>query len=587
MKRQPPSQAYIARLKYLRGLSIILLLIGLCLSSLYNDYRLLKVNQEKNTLLLANIIAEVNNQTITSLTNFSDFISQTPNPSILDKRRFSTLVAQQLPYIHSISMASAYSQEELEPLLSPRFMLKQSRNRDDGEIELIPYRPQNINVITNFIYPLTPQTKPIIGLDILSLKLLDPLFNRESKNDFVRLLKAPTALHQIVTRPFDLFGGGSAISINQAIGERLFNDKVYPQHITTLLIELDDFRNFLANFIGNDALRIQLQTEEGEAIWFGKRLAPQWYEIAIQEQQTYQLLGRDIILQSEFGFGLKQINWQLMLVLTLLGLGAIYYFNKLYSVIQRKQRNLIAANAKLTHNLKTQSDMLEHISHELNTPLTLISLANQQLQKGEGNDEPTTHVVTIDRQLKKMTNLVRHILEVKTAQRLSLNPQPQDIVAHIKQIVSPFKAQFAQKNIQFLHIESHVQTVTTSYDHLSLEMVLENILTNACKYTDAFEWVEVYLNLEVGDGEDPLRYLVVNIDNAHDGLTAQQCEQIFTKFVRINAQHIQGSGLGLDIVKEVCARNDWLIECYSGVKPYVAKQFGKDGYVAFKLSIPV
>ena len=556
MKRQPPSQAYIARLKYLRGLSIILLLIGLCLSSLYNDYRLLKVNQEKNTLLLANIIAEVNNQTITSLTNFSDFISQTPNPSILDKRRFSTLVAQQLPYIHSISMASAYSQEELEPLLSPRFMLKQSRNRDDGEIELIPYRPQNINVITNFIYPLTPQTKPIIGLDILSLKLLDPLFNRESKNDFVRLLKAPTALHQIVTRPFDLFGGGSAISINQAIGERLFNDKVYPQHITTILIELDDFRNFLANFIGNDALRIQLQTEEGEAIWFGKRLAPQWYEIAIQEQQTYQLLGRDIILQSEFGFGLKQINWQLMLVLTLLGLGAIYYFNKLYSVIQRKQRNLIAANAKLTHNLKTQSDMLEHISHELNTPLTLISLANQQLQKGEGNDEQTTHVVTIDRQLKKMTNLVRHILEVKTAQRLSLNPQPQDIVAHIKQIVSPFKAQFAQKNIQFLHIESHVQTVTTSYDHLSLEMVLENILTNACKYTDAFEWVEVYLNLEVGDGEDPLRYLVVNIDNAHDGLTAQQCEQIFTKFVRINAQHIQGSGLGLDIVKEVCARND-------------------------------
>ena len=104
MKRQPPSQAYIARLKYLRGLSIILLLIGLCLSSLYNDYRLLKVNQEKNTLLLANIIAEVNNQTVTSLTNFSDFISQTP--SLLDKRRFSRLVAKQLPYIYSISSAS-------------------------------------------------------------------------------------------------------------------------------------------------------------------------------------------------------------------------------------------------------------------------------------------------------------------------------------------------------------------------------------------------------------------------------------------------------------------------------------------------
>ena len=74
MRRQPLSQKYINRIKFLRGLSIILLLIGLCLSSLYNDYRLLKLNQEKNTLLLTNILAEINNQTILSLTNFSDFV---------------------------------------------------------------------------------------------------------------------------------------------------------------------------------------------------------------------------------------------------------------------------------------------------------------------------------------------------------------------------------------------------------------------------------------------------------------------------------------------------------------------------------
>lgn len=89
MRRQPLSQNYINRIKFLRGLSIILLLIGLCLSSLYNDYRLLKLNQEKNIIQLTNILAEINNQTILSLTNFSHFVSQTPAPSTLEKRRFS------------------------------------------------------------------------------------------------------------------------------------------------------------------------------------------------------------------------------------------------------------------------------------------------------------------------------------------------------------------------------------------------------------------------------------------------------------------------------------------------------------------
>lgn len=587
MRRQPLSQNYINRIKFLRGLSIILLLIGLCLSSLYNDYRLLKLNQEKNIIQLTNILAEINNQTILSLTNFSHFVSQTPAPSTLEKRRFSELVSQRLPYIHSISTASAYAKAELTPLLSPRFMLKSRRKTAPDVVEFIGYSPQAMNVITDFIYPLTPQTEPILGLDILSLDLLDLLFNQVPKDSFVRLLNAPNDLHKTVTHAFTLLEGGYAISLNQAVGERAFEGKVYPTHVTSFLLELAGLRDFLANLSANDSLRIQVQTEDGELMEFGQGIAPAMYQVNIEDELTYQLVGRDIILKSAFSFGLQQINWELMLVLSVLGISAIFYFNKLYSVIQRKHRNLMTVNTKLTHNLKTQSDMLGHISHDLNTPLTLISLANQQLQKAKLNNEQSFHLATIENQTQKMTNLVKHILELKTAQRLTLNPQPGDIVSDIKQIVGQFEAQFAQKHIHFLMIDGHVQHLPTHYDHLSLETVLDNLLNNACKYTDAYELAEVYLSLEVGNDDNPQRYLVVHIDNAHPGLTPAQCEQIFTKFVRIDAQGTDGSGLGLGIVKEVCERNGWLIECHSGVRPKVPKQFGQDGYVAFTLSIPV
>lgn len=587
MRRQPPSQEYIARIKYLRGLSIILLLIGLCLVSLYNDYRLLKVNQEKNTLFIANIISEVNNQTVLTLSNFSDFVSQTPAPTDSEKRRFSALVSQQLPYVYTISVASAYLQDELEAVRSPNFVPKQTNQTPDGNVGLRPYEIQPFNFITNFVYPLTPKTEPIIGLDILSLKILDPIFTQVPDDAFVRLLNAPNELHETVTNAFSLFEGGYAISLNQPVGEVVFEDKVYPEHVTAILIELNGFQTFLANFSGDDSLRFKVQTASGQDIWFGDEVTPKWYQIDIQDEQTYRLLGRDITLQSSFGFGLKQINWELMSVLAFLGIGSIIYFNKLYSVIQRKQRNLIEVNTKLTHNLKTQSDMLGYISHELNTPLTLISLANQHLQKGEVSYDMGFHLSTIEKQTEKMTNLVQHILEVKTTQRLSLNPQPHDIIAHIEHIVGQYLDEFAQKHITFTPIDVHLTSLNVDYDQSSLELVLENILSNALKYTEAYEWVELQIHLAVADDDNPRRCLVINVQNAHDGLTPHQCEQIFTKFVRINAEAINGTGLGLGVVKEVCERNEWLVECYSGVKPDVSKQFGKDGYVAFKVSIPL
>lgn len=584
MSRVRPYKQMIARIKFLRGVAIIILLLSLCAATMYNDFRMLSMNQTNDQLVIKNIISQVNNQTITALTNFSAFINHTPKPSDADKNRFSELVAKQLPYIYTLNIASAYEREQLQAKLSNDFVLKQTNHYVDGHKGLTAISAQDFNFIVDYIYPLTPKTSPIMGLDVLPLNIHQSLFDQQKNPEFERLLVAPNQLQKTVTDVFELVEGGYAISFNQAVGEVQYQGELFPAHITSLLIELAVFRDYLAKITNVPDLQIGVANFAQDTMWFGDALAPKFWSTQITQSQEVLLYGRNITIQTAFNFGVQQISWQLMSALLVLAIACIVFFNQLYTVIELKQAKLELVNNKLTHNLKTQSDMLAYISHQLNTPLTLISLASEQLQKEQNlHCDKRFHVDTIALQTHKMCSLVEHILEVKTTQRLSLDPQQHELIGHIKHMLEDYHSGFAEKDITLTQDYTGLARFDAVYDQISLELVVDNLLSNALKYTEAFEWVEIKL------GYHPSRpaALELTIMNGHRGLTSVECESIFTRFVRLNAETIDGSGLGLGVVKEVCERNNWEITCYSGVKSDVSTQFGKDGYVAFSLTIPV
>jgi len=66
MSRVRPYKQMIARIKFLRGVAIIILLLSLCAATMYNDFRMLSMNQTNDQLVMKNIISQVNNQTITA-----------------------------------------------------------------------------------------------------------------------------------------------------------------------------------------------------------------------------------------------------------------------------------------------------------------------------------------------------------------------------------------------------------------------------------------------------------------------------------------------------------------------------------------
>ena len=583
MARKNSSKKVIARLKLMRAFSIFVIWGMLSATSIYNDFWVLKLNQEQNLLVLGKLMSELDNQAILSLTNFTDFIQFEPAPTLQEKNRFSSLVTQQLPFIYTLTKATAYDKEALTAKISPNFILKQTNQFADGHRDLMPYYVQDFNIVTDFVYPLTAKTEPIIGLEVLSLDILDGLFAQSDASEFVRLLASPNTLNQTVVDAFHLFEGGYAISVLQSAGEVVVDGVRYPKYITSMLIELEAFKIYLAQLINTDNLRIGVPSLDQKTLWFGDAYTPYPLSINIDTQQVVNFLGRPITLQTRLAFGITNINWVLILFMTVLGIAAFLYFNQLYNVIKRKQTKLVQVNTKLTHNLKTQSDMLAYISHQLNTPLTLISLATHHLKRTPVEEKYNPyHLDTITAQTTKMSQLVTNILDVKTTERLALNPQMHELIAHLRHIIKPYIAQFKDNDIDAVINFSGIDHFDALYDQVSLELVVDNLLSNALKYTDKFEWVTIDLTYSTKRAST----LVLTINNAHDLLTEDECEHIFTKFVRLNSETIAGNGLGLGVVKEICERNNWIITCTSSVLPEVSKKYGKDGCVSLQLVLP-
>jgi signal transduction histidine kinase len=88
-------------------------------------------------------------------------------------------------------------------------------------------------------------------------------------------------------------------------------------------------------------------------------------------------------------------------------------------------------------------------------------------------------------------------------------------------------------------------------DRSEMEIVLNNLLTNAVKYNHDGGRVTVRLAADAGR-------VTIEVTDTGIGLTAQEMDRLFREFVRIKnekTRHVQGSGLGLSVLRRIAHLN--------------------------------
>ncbi|MCP3139576.1 PAS domain-containing sensor histidine kinase [Pyxidicoccus xibeiensis] len=210
---------------------------------------------------------------------------------------------------------------------------------------------------------------------------------------------------------------------------------------------------------------------------------------------------------------------------------------------------LKTVEAELREAVRVRDEFLQIASHELNTPLTPLALKLESLQRLAERgpltgDAVQRHVDVAKRQMKRLTGLIRDLLDVTRLShgRLKLTPSEASLPALVRAVVERFAPE-AQRVGSPLHLTVDGD-VTGHWDVARLEQVVENLLGNALKYGQGKP-----VSVEVSGSADSAR-LVVRDEGL--GIEAEALPRIFDKFERAHsARHHGGLGLGLFITRQI------------------------------------
>ena len=219
------------------------------------------------------------------------------------------------------------------------------------------------------------------------------------------------------------------------------------------------------------------------------------------------------------------------------------------NITERKvaERKLIRTIEKEKELGALKSRFVTMASHEFRTPLsTMLSsvflLENYTGEKYEAQKK--THLERIRRSIQMLTELMNDFLSIGQLEEGQVRTTygPVEICTFLNEILSELSS--LRKPGQVIDLEFSGDEVSVLTDRQMLTNILRNLVSNAVKYSSADSPISV--RAHVADGG-----LTIMVEDHGMGIPEHEQPDIFKRFYRAeNAANIQGTGLGLNIVRK-------------------------------------
>lgn len=236
-----------------------------------------------------------------------------------------------------------------------------------------------------------------------------------------------------------------------------------------------------------------------------------------------------------------------ILLACLLIAGVIKYFkDKNRFRIERieKEKTLELSDLKM--------EFLTHMSHELKTPLSLIISPVSKLLTEAKNTQIKETLALIHENALKLNHIVHQILNIKdwagTQKELYLSQL--EFVSFIDGMVKNYRENMKDRDIIFT-FTSNVEQCFIEADIAKMEVIVDNLLSNACKFL--MENGEIDVSLLLADDEaDGFRKICLKVADNGVGIPASDLPHLFDRFYQAGngrKMNEEGSGIGLFIAK--------------------------------------
>jgi signal transduction histidine kinase len=224
-------------------------------------------------------------------------------------------------------------------------------------------------------------------------------------------------------------------------------------------------------------------------------------------------------------------------------------YRELFEQADEARAALAVQNERLRELDHLKDNLISVVSHELRTPLTSILGYLELLEQDRDalTQRQRHFLAVVGRNAERLLAIVVDLLFMTQAQagHMTLDKQPLDLSEVVQHSVEAAQPVANERQINVTVVPCADAIVRGDYGRLG--QVLDNLLSNALKFTPRNGAVEVRLS----NGGDQVR---LEVADTGIGIPANAQRELFTRFFRTDAAieaAIQGTGLGLSIVKAI------------------------------------
>jgi len=236
---------------------------------------------------------------------------------------------------------------------------------------------------------------------------------------------------------------------------------------------------------------------------------------------------------------------------------------------------LIRDITKEVNTEKMRSEFIANVSHELKTPMVMLSGYSEAL---------IDDIVTEPQEIKEMAGIIKDesdrmntmVNELITIARMDTGSDffsidVNDFGELLDKLAARFRHEMQENGISF-NIEVDDPDPVFSFDYDKINQVLTNLLDNAIRYTSEGDDITVGIR-------DAGRFKIIEVRDTGSGILPEHQERIFERFYKVDESRTRGkhgTGLGLYIVRSIIHRHNGTIELES--------EFGSG--TTFRITLP-